>query len=125
MQLQVGLEGATVVLLGSFNPAIFHPAWFAANGLIREEEARAAEIEIVHPNAAVFRTEWLVIESARDRFLATTILDAYYEPLRDLVVGVLDLLSHTPLTAMGLNRDFHYSGTLWTPAKWSESATSR
>jgi hypothetical protein len=28
-------EGASIVLLGSFNPGIFQPAWFGAHGLIR------------------------------------------------------------------------------------------
>ncbi len=28
------ISGSLVVLVGSFNPAIFHPEWFARNGLL-------------------------------------------------------------------------------------------
>jgi hypothetical protein len=34
----------TNVVLGSFNPAIFQPAWFAKQGLLSAEEANGAEI---------------------------------------------------------------------------------
>ena len=36
------LEGASVVLIGAFNPGIFQPAWLGANKLIRPEEVEAA-----------------------------------------------------------------------------------
>jgi hypothetical protein len=65
-------------------------------------------LEIVHPNAAVFTAEWLQINVVEDRFQAGTTQESYYEALRDLVLGVLDLLGQTPIRVMGLNRDFHY-----------------
>lgn len=98
----------SIVFRGNFNPAIFHPSWFASHGLIRSQEVDAAKVQIVHPDAAVFTAEWLEINAVRDRFQAATVQESYYEPLRDLVIGVLDLLSHTPLKLMGLNREFHY-----------------
>jgi hypothetical protein len=108
MQPQLEIQGLNIVLRGHFNPAIFHPSWFAAQKLIRHQEAEAAEIKIVHPNAAIFETEWLQIHVLQDRFQAITNQEPYYETLRDLVVGALDLLSHTPLRVMGINRGFHY-----------------
>lgn len=108
MAAQLQLQGVSIVLRGHFNPAIFHPSWFSSHNLIRTQEADAAEVLIVHPDTAVFKAEWLELNITRDRFQAITTQEAYYEPLRDLVSGVLDLLSHTPLKAMGLNRDFHF-----------------
>ena len=110
------IQGTSIVLRGSFNPAIFHPSWFASNGLIRRQEAEAAKVEIVHPKVAVFSAEWLQVNIAEDRFQVATTQEPFYEALRDLVSGVLDLLSHTPLSAMGLNRDFHYG--LQSEAAW-------
>ena len=87
---------------------MFHPAWFAAQELIRPREAEAAKIKIIHPDAAIFDIEWLQIRVTRNRFQATSVQEAYYEPLRDIVIGIFTLLDQTPLRAIGINRDFRY-----------------
>ncbi len=102
------IQGVNIVLRGDFNPAIFHPSWFAYYELIRREEAEAAKIQVIHPDVAVFSTEWLDFNVGRDRFQAATALESHYESIRDLVLSVLSLLSHTPLRVMGINRNFHY-----------------
>ena len=48
------IEGVGIVLVGSFNPRIFQPAWFATENLIREEEEQAAKIELIHRQVAIF-----------------------------------------------------------------------
>lgn len=108
MRPQLAIQGANVVLRGQFNPAMFHPAWLAAHDLIRDQEADAAEIKIIHPEAAVFDVEWLQVRVTRDRFQAASVQEAYYEALRDLVLGTFTILDQTPLRVMGVNRDFHY-----------------
>src|SRR3712207_5482364 len=108
MRAQIEMRAATIVIIGNFNPAIFHPAWLAANHLLRQQEADNAKIEITHPDIAAFSTEWLQFNCTRERLQVRTLQDAYYGPLRDLVLGVLTLLSHTPIRAVGLNGEFHY-----------------
>ncbi len=108
MQPQLVTQGVDIVLRGQFNPAMFHPAWFAAQNLIRQQEVEAAEIKIIHPDAAIFDVEWLQIRVTRDRFQATTVQEAYYETLRDVVMGVFTVLNQTPLRVIGINRNFHY-----------------
>jgi hypothetical protein len=108
MRPQLRIQGTNIVIRGAFNPAIFHPSWLATQGLIRSQEADAAEIEIVHPQVAQFSAEWLRMVVMMDRFQVATTQEPYYEPLRDLVVGIFDLLRHTPLKVVGINRDFHY-----------------
>jgi hypothetical protein len=102
------IEGLSVVLLGQFNPAIFHPSWLAANNLVREEEATEESVKLIHPELTQLDMDWLRILVERNRFQASTVQTAYYAPLRDLVLGTFSLLSHTPVTAMGINRDLHY-----------------
>jgi len=106
--LQIQAQGVSIVLIGNLNPAIFHPSWFAVHNLLRPEEADAATTNIVHPDVASFKTEWLEVNIVRERFQIGTIQESYYEALRDLAVGILGLLSHTPLRVMGINRDFHF-----------------
>lgn len=110
------LDGATVVLLGNFNPAIFQPAWFKACGLISGPEAAAAEVKIIHPAITEISTEWLRLSVTQDRFAAHTTNPAHFEAVRDLSVGVFQLLEHTPMTAMGLNRDMHFR--IENEARW-------
>ena len=108
MQPQLRIQGTNIVIRGAFNPAIFHPSWLATQGLIRLQEADAAEIEIVHPQVTIFNAEWLRMAVTVDRFQVATTQVPYYEFLRDLAVGIFDLLRHTPLTVLGINQDFHY-----------------
>lgn len=105
---QIKIQGISIVLIGNLNPAIFHPSWFAAHNLLRPEEADAATINIVHQDVASFKTEWLEVNIVRERFQISTVQESYYEALRDMTVGVLGLLSHTPIRFMGVNRDFHF-----------------
>ena len=105
---QLEIQGASVVLLGDFNPKIFQPAWFAAEGLIRKQEAEEANIEIVHPEVVSFTLEWLQLQVTREHFIVATIQEPYYEFVRDLVLGTFSLLRHTPLHKMGLNTDKHF-----------------
>jgi hypothetical protein len=108
VQFSPEIDGATLVLLGSFNPAIFQPAWFKASELLSGPEADDAEVKVIHPAIADFSTEWLQLSVTRDRFSLHTMSAAHFEQVRDLAVGVFHLLEHTPVTAMGLNRDMHF-----------------
>jgi hypothetical protein len=105
---QSELQGVTVVFLGDFNPKIFQPAWFAAEELIRKREAEEATLEIIHPEVVSFTLEWLRLQVTRERFLASTTQEPYYEILRDLILGTFGLLRHTPVQKMGINRDMHF-----------------
>jgi len=107
-QPKLELEGVGIVLVGSFNPQIFQPAWFAAEGLIPKEEEEAAKIELIHREIASFSTDWFQLQVATDRFSAATTQSSFYESLRDLVLGTFRLLRHTPILKMGINRDFHF-----------------
>jgi hypothetical protein len=101
-------EGASIVLLGSFNPGIFQPAWFGAHGLIRPEEVDSATINVIHPEVCAFATGWFSIQVLRNQFVAQASDAGHYLPLCDLVLGVFQLLEHTPFDKMGLNRSMHF-----------------
>lgn len=102
------IQSVSVVWLGDFNPKIFQPAWFAAEGLIRKQEAEEANVEIIHPEVVSFALEWLTLHVTRERFFASTSQEPYYEVVRDLVLGTFRLLRHTPVHKMGINTDMHF-----------------
>ncbi len=99
-------QKVVIVVLGAFNPAIFQPSWFAQEGLVRPEEAEAAQLEIVHPEITIFQLDWVRFEATRDRLAVHSLRESHYEASRDLVVGVLDLLRHTPTRVVGINHDY-------------------
>lgn len=59
MRIQPEIDEVGVVLVGSLNPAIFTPAWFALHGLLPESAAESAELEVAHPQLTRFSTDWL------------------------------------------------------------------
>lgn len=102
------ISAASVVLIGSFNPRIFQPEWFARQGLLPNAEAESANIQIIHQQVTQFETERFLFQVTTDRLYASTKPDTVSEPLRDLIVGTFYVLEHTPVQAMGLNRDMHF-----------------
>lgn len=101
-------EGASVVMLGSFNPSIFQPRWLATLGLIRTEEADDATIGIIQQQVADFQAGWFRLQVLENRFLLQALDAAHYGPIRDLAAGIFRLLPHTPVTRLGLTRWFHF-----------------
>jgi hypothetical protein len=112
------IRGMSIVLLGDFNPKIFQPSWFGAHELIRPTEADEADVEIVHPEVAEFRLDWVRLQVTRERFAVDTSQDAFFEASRDLVLGTFELLRHTPLRAMGINT--HEHRRMNSTAAWRE-----
>ena len=99
---------ASIVLLGSLNPAIFHPQWFAKRGLLEENLADSAEITIVHRQVSQFTVGNLSFLVQPDRFMAKTTSPPFVE-LADLMQNTfVNYLPHTPLTRLGMNREVHF-----------------
>ncbi|MHB8381883.1 MAG: hypothetical protein ACYDBH_24070 [Acidobacteriaceae bacterium] len=106
--LNCELEGASIVLLGSFNPTIFQPKWLASKDLIRATEGEEAEIQVISPEITSFAADWLTVQVTRNRFFASSTDVGQFETLRDFVVSAFRLLEHTPIEKMGMNRDMHF-----------------
>ena len=108
MRIEPEISGVQIVVLGQFNPAIFTPAWFALNSLLRESVTTNAQVQVIHHQVADFTADWLHLQVTNDRLTVAT-QQAPYERLRDLVVRVFsECLHHTPLTAFGINRNVHF-----------------
>lgn len=103
------LRGNTIVLRGSFNPQILQPAWLAAQNLIREAESENADIAIIHEEVVAFSIDWATIEVERERLrLRSTEKSEAPEQVRDLALGILEVLDHTPVHVVALRSSSHY-----------------
>ena len=111
MDIACEIEGVNIALVGAFNPRIFQPAWFAHHGLIRYEEAEVAETIVTVNELSTFTADWLTLQVTTERFEASTADAAHFDVLRDLVVGTFQILEHTPVNRMGINRNMHYRVT--------------
>jgi hypothetical protein len=109
------IEKLSVVLLGSFNPAILHPSWLLSIGAISKAEADAAELELTHPDVSVVTVSDVRVEVVRER-CQFKCSPTQGPRARDLAVGIFSVLEHTPISALGINREMHFksrSVDLW------------
>lgn len=102
------VEGLTIALIGSFNPGIFQPAWFAAQKLISDDEAEKATIHLITSDVAVFSLGWVSMSVEKDKFVVECGQPPFYEATRDLVLGTFRVLRHTPAKMLGINRTCHF-----------------
>jgi hypothetical protein len=73
------LRGLSLVLIGDFNPTIFQPRWFSSEGILTEEEAKAANVQVVHSDVTMFDLPWLRLLVNRERFEAGCTAQPYFE----------------------------------------------
>ena len=97
------------MLVGNFNPAIFHPEWLLRHKLISEDDNKGANVEIVHNQVSKFNLEWVYIDVLHEKMIARTNDSSYFEPMRDLMLSVLKILEHMPITQMGINLELSYA----------------
>lgn len=107
MERNAEIASVSVVLLGSFNPAMFHPQWFAARSLVPQEEADAANVQLVSDAVSTFSMEWMTLQVTSEQFIVEALREPY-EQLRDFVVGTFNLLPETKVTMLGINRQAHF-----------------
>ena len=108
MRIEPDLSTASIVLLGRFNPAILTPAWFAMNKLLPTDVADTARLDIAHPQMTAFAADWLRLSATVEQFTFHTAVPPYIR-LCDLACRIFgEHLSHTPLTAFGVNRESHF-----------------
>src|SRR5882724_4226406 len=98
MRIEPEISAVSIVMRGSFNPGIFQPFWLAKQGLISEEAAGAATIEVIHPEVSSFEiSPDFRLSVQHDVFqIGRTI--APLVPICDLTSRIFgDILPHTPI----------------------------
>jgi hypothetical protein len=96
-------EELGVVVVGAFNPAIFHPEWFLRQNLISDQDAKEAKVDVVSSQVTDVQLCGLKLVCVSDRLSLGTSNVSHAARLQDLLVQVFTLLPHTPITACGIN----------------------
>lgn len=101
----------SVVLLGGFNPMIFHPFWLLQKKLISEADVTEKKI-IVNDQISTYHVgDWLEMTVTPKRCEFKIKKAERVVMMRDLIVGTLNALSEMPIIAVGINRGGVYNLT--------------
>jgi hypothetical protein len=100
----------SVVVIGGFNPRIFEPLWFSQQGLVPEVEAQHANAQLVDGQFARLDLPWAIITVIAERLDVTSNEETVQTAqIRDLSLGILRLLPHTPAQRIGINHLGHFA----------------
>jgi hypothetical protein len=109
MLMQIDKKERAVVVLGKFNPAIFHPSWFKANDLMRESEIEGADLKVVTNDLTIFKCGWLTVNVEQQRLQYLTTFESAFKSLMDISSSTFKILHHTPVQTFGINHTQYYS----------------
>jgi hypothetical protein len=101
-------EEVGVVLIGSFNPGIFHPEWFRRQEILLPAEAEKAKIGVISVDVTEIEFLDMRLDVFPERFILRTQDASRAEKLQDVVLGVMRRLFHTPITACGINNEIQF-----------------
>ncbi len=102
------LSSCSIVLIGLFNPAIFHPAWLKAKNIHPEVDESPTNLKVVHNDFAEFDIGTYSYAVERKRFLIETTVAPWVQ-IADKTRAIFGKhLIHTPVTAFGINRSIHF-----------------
>ena len=94
----------SVVLLGSFNPFIFHPLWLLKKGLIAESDVVSKEIIINSQISQYPIGDWMKMIVTPNRCEFKVEKQEKLIIMKDLIIGTLNALPEIPIVALGINR---------------------
>jgi hypothetical protein len=104
------ISGASIVLLGTFDPLHAQPADLLWKGLLNERDVTELRYEAAMPDLVIATLPWMRIIIERERLMAAATLQSpAAEPVRDFVIGLAELMLVRHVTAVGLNRDQHFA----------------
>ena len=107
MLIPPDISACAIVLLGQFNPAIFHPAWLQSKNIEHQESSPDGDL-LAHKDIATFTIDARTYLVRTDRFQLET-RSIPWVSILDITTKIFgEHLSHTPITAIGVNRTVHF-----------------
>jgi hypothetical protein len=106
------LHQQSVVIVGAMNPAIHHPAWYHSVSIITQEEFDASLLKpvLVNQQIAQFAIDGFSVLCFPDRWQASCDAEDGSRII-EVTKATFEKLYHTPISAYGVNHDFHVETT--------------
>ena len=97
-------EEASIVLVGSFNPPIFHPEWLIAKQIVeRWDYSDDNSIICTHDLAQISLPDSRTLGVYLNKLILKSPLASNHIAMSDFVASVFSLLAETPLNKLGMN----------------------
>ena len=106
--MQPDIRVLAIILIGAFNPKIYHPYWMKSIDLLTETEAGDTSVQINNNDISVFSNNWVRFEATQQRLAVQSEQIPYFERIVDIILGLFRELKHTPVYFMGINHHYHY-----------------
>ncbi|GBE09145.1 hypothetical protein BMS3Abin11_02276 [bacterium BMS3Abin11] len=103
-------EDASIVLVGSFNPSIFHPEWFIRHEILadwnypgRRSSSDKPSVATMPDLAQVEFQNQRNLQVMLNKFTLGCARASEYLSLKDIAISTFGILQETPITQMGMN----------------------
>lgn len=99
-------DGHSIVIVGSWNPSIFAPAWVAANLTQTKEIGLQVAITRRTPIRLAFDRIFLRVDDSKLTLQLQEISEASFVTMEAVAKRILNELPHTPVSGIGVNFKF-------------------
>lgn len=104
MSIEIESSQWSVVLIGKFNPSIYHPSWFKLHEVISQEDFESSEVKLVHSEISTVSLGDIELMVDKNRFQVTKSVTPEIT-LLDFVSKVFgDILPHSHISVFGVNK---------------------
>ena len=103
-------QSVSIALLGKFNPAIFSPDWLERYDIIPGTSAQEGKVTVIHPEYSEIEVGPNIRFSIQpERFSIEFAEEPFVKALDAIILIFREILSHTPITAIGVNYAIHFA----------------
>ena len=107
MVIHPDISACSIVLAGQFNPSIFHPSWLHSKGIEYKDPSPDDDL-LSHRDVSTFTIDTRSYIIRTDRFQLET-RSLPWITILDITAKIFgEYLTHTPITAVGINRTVHF-----------------
>ena len=96
-------EEASIVLVGNFNPAIFHPEWFIGKDILTRWDYGPEDVNILPDVTQLHLQGGRSLSVLLNQLALKASLASEHLALKDLVTSTFTILRETPIRQMGMN----------------------
>jgi hypothetical protein len=108
MRIAPQISAASIVALGHFNPLIFTADWLKDKEIVVGNDFDKLKVQIVHPEVVSYQLPWGAFQCDREKVVVSTMREPLVR-VYDFFLKCFQLLPETPVSAVGINREVHFS----------------
>lgn len=100
---EIVAEEASIVLVGNFNPKIFHPEWLIRKEIVEEWDYSKDKVVNVGDLSQISLPSNRRLSVLLNQYALTSQMASDFLTLKDVVTNTFTVLKETPISQMGMN----------------------